>query len=93
MVGRERLADVADYEIVIHLRDSAEPTRIALPGVAEHDAEVERQELIHDLEEARAAEVEEYALQTKSGFPRDPLLLDPHAVTEVDLIEVPAPAK
>ncbi len=82
---------VADYEIVIHLRDSAEPLRIPLPGVSEHDAEAEREALIYDLDQARLAEVPLLAVQTRSGFPRDPLPLDPHRITEIDLIEMPAP--
>ena len=82
---------VADYEIVIHLRDSAEPLRVPLPGVSEHDAEAEREALIYDLDEARLAEVPLLAVQTKKGFPRDPLPLDPHRITEIDLIEMSAP--
>jgi hypothetical protein len=81
---------VTDYQIVIHLRDATEPTRIPLPGVPEHEAEAERQALIYDLDEARLAEAPVFAVQTKSGFPADPLAVDPQAVTEVDLTEVPA---
>lgn len=81
---------MAGYEIVIHLRDSAEPTRIPMPGVPEDEAEADRRALIYDLEEARSAEVPIVAVRTRSGFPQEPVPLDPHRVTEVDLIELPA---
>ena len=81
---------MADYEIVIHLRESIEPTRIPLPGVSEQEAEAERQALVYDLNHARLAEVPRFTVQTQSGYPSDPLLLDPHQVTEVDLVEIPA---
>ena len=80
-----------DYEIVIHLRDSAEPTVVPLPGVPAHEAEAERQALIYDLDEARLAEAPAFEVRTKSGFPDEPLVLDPHRVTEVDLRELPDP--
>ncbi len=79
---------MADYEIVIHLRDSAEPTRIPMPGVPAHDAEADRQELIYELDEARLAEVPLLSVQTASGFPSDPLVIDPHRITEIDLLEL-----
>jgi hypothetical protein len=81
---------VTDYELVIHLRDSDEPEHVALPGVPEDQAEAERQTLIYDLDQARLAEVPVFAVQTSSGFPAEPLMLDPHAVTEIDLIEAPS---
>ncbi|MET3808469.1 hypothetical protein ABIB25_005498 [Nakamurella sp. UYEF19] len=82
---------MTDYEIVIHLRDSAEPARIALRGFSGIDAEAEREGLIYDLNEARSAEVPMLAVQTKSGFPPDPVRLDPHRITEIDLIEMVGP--
>jgi hypothetical protein len=80
---------VTDYELVIHLRDSDQPERVALPGVEEHEAEAERQKLIYEIDQARLAEVPLLAVQTSGGFPPEPLALDPHAVTEIDLIEAP----
>jgi hypothetical protein len=77
---------VTDYELVVHLRSSDEPERVALPGVEEHEAEAERQKLIYEIDQARLAEVPILAVQTSSGFPPEPLLLDPHAVTEIDLV-------
>jgi hypothetical protein len=78
---------VTTYELVIHLRESVEPTRVPMPGVAEHDAEQDRQTLLYDLDQARLAEAPEFALQTGHGFPAEPLVLDPHDVTEIDLAE------
>ena len=79
---------MSDVEIVIHLRDSA-PLRIALPGVPSHEAEADRQALLYDLEEARHADAPLFPVRTKSGFPAEPVVIDPLAVTEVDLVDVP----
>jgi hypothetical protein len=81
---------MSDYEIVIHLRESAEPTRIDLPDVTGEAAEADRKGLIYEIEQARHAEVPVLSLQTKSGYPEEPLSIDPHQVTEIDLIERPA---
>jgi hypothetical protein len=81
---------VTSYEIEIHLRESVEPTRIALPGVSEEDAEADRQQLLHELDEARLVEVPVLAVQTTSGFPVEPLAVDPQDVTAVNLVESPA---
>ncbi|MCW2494649.1 hypothetical protein [Jatrophihabitans sp.] len=80
---------MSDVEIVIHLRDAAAPLRIALPAVPAHEAEADRQVLLYDLEEARQAEVPLFAVQTRSGFPAEPLVVDPAAVTEIDLADAP----
>jgi hypothetical protein len=80
---------MSDVEIVIHLRDADAPLRIALPGVPSHEAEADRQALLYDLEEARAAEAPVFSVQTKSGFPAEPIDIDPLAVTEVDLVDAP----
>ncbi len=80
---------MSDYEIVIHLRESEQRLRIVLTGVSAHDAEADRQALLYELEQARLAEVPVLAVQTKSGFPDTALDVEPHEVTEVDLIEVP----
>ncbi|MEP7036580.1 MAG: hypothetical protein ABI662_00225 [Dermatophilaceae bacterium] len=80
---------MSDYEIVLHLRAPGEPLRILLPGVGGDAAELDRQKLKYELEEARLAEAPVLALQTSSGHPAEPLAVDPLEVTEVDLIEVP----
>jgi hypothetical protein len=85
--GRHRV--VTDYEIVIHFREPTEPIRIPLAGVAAEVAETDRQTLKHDIEQARLAEAPEVALRTASGQPAEPVTVDPHDVTEVDLIELP----
>jgi hypothetical protein len=80
---------MSDFEIVIHLRNSAEPIRVPLPDVPAHVAEADRQGLIYDLDQARLAEVPVLSVQTASGFPPEPIALDPAEVTEVDLIDLP----
>jgi hypothetical protein len=80
-------ATVTDYELVIHLRESTEPTRVRMPGVDEADAEADRQELLYSIREARLAEAPVVALQTRHGFPEEALAVDPHDVTEIDLAE------
>jgi hypothetical protein len=78
---------VTDYELVIHLRTAEHPTRVPMPGVAEADAEADRQDMLYEIQEARQAEVPVLGLQTKRGFPPEPLQVDPHDVTEIDLTE------
>ncbi len=81
---------MSDVEIVLHLRNSASPMRIELPGVPPAKAEEDRQRLLYDLEQARQAEVPLFAVQTLSGFPSEPIVLDPADVTEVDLVDIAA---
>ncbi len=79
-----------DYEIVLHMREPDPLLRIPLPGLSAHLAEVDRESLRHQIEEARAAEAPLMPIQTPSGHPRVPLAVDPHLVTEIDLVELPA---
>lgn len=79
---------MTEYEIVIHLRESDEPARIPLPGVSADDAEADRQALRYEIEQARLAEVPIVMVQTKSGHPASTLNVDPHEVTEIDLVEL-----
>jgi hypothetical protein len=78
---------MSDYELVIHLRESAEPTRVPMPGVPEDTAEADRQQLLYDVDQARLAEAPVIALQTAHGFPEPSLDVDPHDVTGIDLVE------
>lgn len=84
---------MSDFEIVIHLRDAREPLRIPLPGVPDHLAEADRQSLMYDIEQARLAEAPSLSLQTTTGHPQNPMTVDPHDVTEVDLIDLPDTGK
>lgn len=44
---------------------------------------------MYDVEQARLAEALSLSIRTKSGHPENALIVDPHDVTEVDLIDVP----
>ncbi len=78
-----------DYEIVLHLREPDPVMRIPLPGLSAHLAEADRESLLHQIEEARLAEAPLMPIQTPSGHPCVPLAVDPHLVTEIDLVELP----
>jgi hypothetical protein len=78
-----------DYEIVIHMREPDPALRIPLPGLSAHLADADRESLKNQIEEARLAEAPLMPIQTPSGHPAAPLALDPHLVTEIDLVELP----
>ena len=78
---------MSDYELVIHRRDSVDPTRVPMPGVPEHEAEADRQQLLYDIDQARLAEAPVIALQSAHGFPEPSLDVNPHDVTGIDLEE------
>ena len=81
---------MSDYEIVIHMREPHPALRIPLPGLSAPRADDDRVSLKYQIEEARRAEAPIMPIQTPSGHPATPLAIDPHQVTEVDLIEIPA---
>lgn len=80
----------SDYEIVIHLRAPDPPARIVLHDLSAHLANADRESLKHQIEQARLVEAPVISIQTPSGHPASPLAIDPHLVTEIDLIELPA---
>ncbi len=77
------------YEIVLHMREPDPAMRIPLPGLSAHLAEADRASLHHQIEAARLAEAPLIPIQTPSGHPAAPLAVDPHLVTEIDLVELP----
>ncbi|MEO9139442.1 MAG: universal stress protein [Jatrophihabitans sp.] len=88
-VPKNRTAEqVGDYELVIHLRAPDPPTRIALRDLSVQLAEADRTSLKHQIEAAGLAEAPVMSIQTPSGHPSTPLALDPHMVTEIDLVEL-----
>lgn len=88
--GTRKAEPVADYEIVIHLREPDPPLRIPLHDLSAQLADADRRSLKFQIEEARLAEAPVMSIQTRSGHPAAPLAIDPHLVTEIDLIELPA---
>ncbi len=80
---------MGDYEILIHLREPATAVRIPLPGLSAQLADADRESLKYQIEEARLAEAPLMPIQTPSGHPAAPLAIDPHLVTEIDLVELP----
>jgi hypothetical protein len=81
---------MGNYEIVLHLRDSTEPLRLPLRDVEVEAAEADREQMMAEIEHARLAEAPKVSLRAAGAPGSEPIELDPHDVTDVDLIDLPS---